>query len=111
MKRLIIAALLILAGAASAAAQVSVGGSIEGTVADQQGGVLPGATVTAQGVDATQVFTTEADGRYRFLRLAPGPYKVTAALQGFSTLVRDEVIVVVGGTVNLPMQLKVAIVA
>ena len=61
------------------------GGSISGTIKDEQGGVLPGVTVTAQGVDATQTFVTEATGEFRFLNLAPGPYKVTAALQGFTT--------------------------
>ena len=43
-----------------------------------------------------------------FLSLAPGMYKVTVALTGFSTIVRDEVEVRVGQTVNLPFNLKVA---
>ena len=54
-------------------------------------------TVTAQGLDATKTFTTETDGLFRFLNLAPGPYKVTAALQGFTTVVRENVIVSVAG--------------
>ena len=57
------------------------GHTISGIVKDEQGGVLPGVIVTVQGVDATQTFVTEAAGEYRFLDLAPGPYKVTTALR------------------------------
>ena len=87
------------------------GGSINGTVKDEQGGVLPGVTVTAQGVDATQTFVTEGTGEYRFLNLAPGPYKITATLPGFTTVVREDVIVAVGRNVELPLSLKIASVA
>src|SRR3954471_23824445 len=97
-----LAAVLIVALAVPAFAQIQ-GGSITGLITDEQGGVLPGVTVTAQGVDATQSFTTEADGRYRFLNLAPGPYKVTAALQGFTTIIRENVVIAVGKSVELPM--------
>jgi hypothetical protein len=43
--------------------------------------------------------------------LAPGPYKITATLPGFATVVREDVIVAVGRNVELPMSLKVAAVA
>jgi Carboxypeptidase regulatory-like domain/TonB-dependent Receptor Plug Domain len=113
MKRVIfVFALLAVAivTTGTAVAQIQ-GGTISGTVRDEQGGVLPGVTVTAQGVDATQTFITEATGEYRFLNLAPGPYKITAALQGFTTMVRDNVIVSVGRNVELPLALKIAAVA
>src|SRR5262249_28666816 len=96
--------------AASAFAQIQ-GGTISGLVKDEQGGVLPGAAVSAQGVDATLTFTTEAGGEYRFLNLAPGPYTVTATLAGFTTVVRENVVVAVGKSVELPMTLKIASVA
>jgi hypothetical protein len=98
---------LAIAFAAPAFAQIQ-GGSITGAVKDEQGGVLPGVTVTAQGVDATLTAVTDATGDYRFLNLAPGTYKVTSALQGFATVVRDQVIVSVGKNVDLPMTLKVS---
>src|SRR5437899_10627716 len=111
MKRVIfVLALLAIATTGTAFAQIQ-GGTVSGTVRDEQGGVLPGVTVTAQGVDATQTFVTEATGEYRFLNLAPGPYRVTATLPAFTTLVRDNVIVSVGKSVELPMQLKIAQVA
>ena len=99
MKRLSVMLALILAAAMPAVAQIQ-GGSISGTIKDEQGGVLPGVTVSAQGVDATQTFVTEANGEFRFLNLAPGPYKVTAVLPGFTTVVRDGVVVSVGKSVK-----------
>ena len=110
MKRLSAMLALILVFAMPAFAQIQ-GGSISGTIKDEQGGVLPGVTVSVQGVDATQTFVTEASGEFRFLNLAPGPYKVTAVLPGFTTVVREGVVVSVGKSVELPMQLKIAQVA
>jgi len=55
MKRLSVVLALMLAFAIPAFAQIQ-GGSISGTIKDEQGGVLPGVTVSAQGVDATQTF-------------------------------------------------------
>jgi len=107
MRRLSFALALVLAFALPARAQIQ-GGIINGTIRDEQGGVLPGVTVTAQGTDATQTFVTEATGEYRFLNLAPGPYVITAALQGFTTVVRENVIVAVGKNVELPLVLKIA---
>ena len=74
MKRMSFMLALLIALAAPALAQIQ-GGSINGTIKDEQGGVLPGVTVTAQGLDATHTFVTEAAGEYRFLNLAPGPYR------------------------------------
>jgi hypothetical protein len=110
MKRRSLIVALLVACATPAFAQIQ-SGSISGSARDEQGGVLPGVVVTAQGVDATQTFVTDANGEYRFLNLAPGPYKITAALQGFTTVVRDNVIVAVGRSVDLPLALKVAAVA
>ena len=110
MKRLSFALALTLAFALPVFAQLQ-GGNITGTIKDEQGGVLPGVLVTLQGVDATQTFTTESTGEFRFLNLAPGRYKLTAALTGFSTRVREDLIVVVGGNVELPITLSVAALA
>src|SRR5262245_45088090 len=107
MKRLFLVTVLSLLSAMPALAQVR-GGSISGAVTDQQGGVLPGASVTAQGVDATLVVTTIGDGTFHFVELAPGPYKVTAGIPGFSTVARDNIIVVVGRNVEVPFTLNVA---
>jgi hypothetical protein len=93
------------AGVASAQLQ---SGNIAGTVTDEQGGVLPGVLVTLTSSDRTASFTTGADGRFRFLALPPGMYTVTANLQGFTTIVRDQIEVRVGQNVDIPMQMRIA---
>ncbi|HSN68914.1 MAG TPA: TonB-dependent receptor, partial [Thermoanaerobaculia bacterium] len=68
-------------------------GSITGTVMDESGGVLPGVTVTAthleRGLARTEV--TDAQGKFRFVQLPLGPYKLEASLSGFETQVRNNV--------------------
>jgi len=100
------AVVLSLLVAAGAAAQTA-GGTIAGRVVDASGLVLPGSTVTLQGVDVTQTFTTTEEGRYRFLDLAPGSYKVTIALEGFATAVRDTIALNPGQTVDLRTTLQI----
>src|SRR6185295_16568217 len=104
MKKHILALLLVLSS--SAAAQTS-NGSLTGLVRDSQGAVIPGATVTAQGSDATFNFTTERDGLFRFLNLEPGTYHVTVELSGFQTGVRD-VIVALGKNADVAFDLKLS---
>jgi Carboxypeptidase regulatory-like domain len=106
MKRLILSCAVLLATAFPAVAQTQ-GGSVSGSVRDEQRAVVPGADVTVQGSDATFHFTTELDGAFRFLNLEPGTYKITATLSGFKSAVRD-VIVAVGRNVDAPMELRVA---
>ena len=101
---LMIASLLL--ASVPALAQVPAG-TITGRVADATGLALPGVTVTVQGTDMTRTFVTDGGGRYRFLDLAPGEYKLTSTLQGFATHVRQRVIVGVGQTVELPVTLAI----
>lgn len=60
------AAALLLMAASVAAAQIG-GGSISGTVTDDQGAVLPGVTVTLAGTDRTATTPTDEAGKFRFL--------------------------------------------
>ncbi len=106
-RKLFVFALLCLALAAPAIAQVQ-SGTISGIVHDEQGGVLPGVTVSLAGPDRSATFVTEADGRFRFLDLPPGVYKVTSDLQGFSRMIHEGITVSVGSNVEIPITLKVA---
>ena len=100
-----IAALVLVVNSAMAQ---TPSGTISGRVLDATGLSLPGVTVTLQGADITQTFTTDGEGHYRFLELAPGTYKVTAALQGFATLVRENVVLDLGKTVNVPVAMQIS---
>lgn len=103
----LVLAAALAAGVGTAAAQVQ-SGNITGTAKDQQGAVLPGVLATLEGGGPVLTANTEADGQFRFLNLPPGTYKLTLALTGFTTVVRDGIAVKVGQTVELPLTLKVA---
>ena len=72
-------------------------GQIEGVVRDEQGGVLPGATLSLRNADSgvTRTVTSESDGRYVFPALLPGRYVLRTELSGFAAQeVRDAVITI-----------------
>src|SRR5437879_6404843 len=71
---------------------------IEGTVIDEQGGVMPGAMVTLRNVEtgAERSVTTEADGKYRFPALQPGTYSLTTSLQGFAAQEIRNIVLTIG---------------
>ena len=94
-KKLGVALASLLLVSLSAVAQTPAG-IITGRVGDATGLALPGVTVTVQGTDISRTFTTDTEGRYRFLELAPGEYKLTSTLQGFTIYVRECVVVGVG---------------
>lgn len=110
MKRLLTAALFALIAVLPAYAQVA-GGSIAGTVMDEQKAVLPGVTVTVKGTDRTLTAVTDEAGKFRFLNQPPGTYSVTVELAGFASVVREGIVVAVGRQVDLPVQLRLASVA
>jgi len=86
MIRGIVAFLFVLSLASLAGAQgQAINGTIEGTVTDESGGVLPGVLVTVTNIDTgdTRSVITNDAGVYRALLLPLGGYRVTAELQGF----------------------------
>src|SRR5262245_50451207 len=66
--------------------------TVTGTVRDMDGGVIPGATVTATRADAEQKTVTNANGKYR-LELKPGTYQLNAVIAGFRRTVANDVVV------------------
>ncbi len=85
-------------------------GAVFGRITDEQCAVLPGTGVALNSLDRMELSTTDTEGRYRFLNILPGSYTVTAVLPGFKTFVRDNIVVVVGQKVEIPITLSVAIV-
>ncbi|MFA5908355.1 MAG: TonB-dependent receptor [Vicinamibacterales bacterium] len=95
------------------AAQVQTG-SILVRVTDEQGAAVPGVAVTLTSpvlVAGTMSGVTDNGGVNRFPSLSPGIYSVKVELQGFRTMIRENVSVQVGATVPLDLSLSVATVA
>ncbi len=101
--------LAFLAIGRPAAAQ-STTGSIQGIVRDNQGGVIPGATVTLRNVEtnATRSLATAADGSYRFLNMPIGNYELTAELSGFSRHLRSGLTLAVNQDAVVDVELRPA---
>ena len=103
----VVAISFIVAGVGVASGQV--GASLGGSVTDESGGILPGATVTLTNTlnGTTQVSVTGAAGEYRAIGLSPAPYTVKAELSGFSAQTRT-VTLTVGANATLDFKLTLA---
>ena len=100
--------LLLLAPPARAQSQAA-NGTIEGTVHDTSGGVLPGVVVTVTNVDngTSRSVVTNTDGLYRARLLPLGRYRVVAELPGFKRFEQTGVQVDVGATAVVTATLEV----
>src|SRR5262245_18245117 len=100
-KHLWLAALLAVATSSFASAQTT--GQIIGTIADLQGAVLPGVTVTATSpqLQGERTAVTDSTGTFRIPTLPPGTYKVKVTLSGFQDLTQENVTVSLDKTATL----------
>jgi hypothetical protein len=91
---------LVVAAPAAFAQSQATNGSIEGTITDASGAVLPGVTVTVTQTEtgAERSAVTNDKGLYRAPLLPIGTYTVKAELQGFKTFQQTAVKVSVGET-------------
>lgn len=89
--------LLFLAagGMTAALAQTPSTGMIAGTVTDQSGAVVPGATIaiTDRATGGTRTVDSDAAGNYNARLLSPGTYSVKIEKAGFRTVQVDDVVV------------------
>jgi outer membrane receptor protein involved in Fe transport len=99
--------MLLLAALLPSFALAQATGAISGVVSDPSGAPLPGATVSVvnNATGQTRVASTSADGFFTVPLLQPGSYRVTASLQGFSTLIHDGIRVTVSETARVNLQL------
>ena len=69
--------------------------TVAGTVADGQGGMLPGVTVTLTSNTQGNVLTavTDTEGRFFFAIVRPDTYTLKATLEGFKALERTNLVV------------------
>src|SRR6266481_6337699 len=109
LKRL--ALLLLLVGlAAPGRAQLSNEGSIEGTVTDSSGAVIPGVALRVANLSTSVTFNTTTNelGLFRFPVLPVGSYELLAERLGFASLIQKNVVVNVGAEINLTLTLLLA---
>ena len=83
-------------------------GRILGTVADQTGGVISGATVTIIDKDRgpAATLTTDAAGEYNAPTLLPGTYTVRVEAAGFKRLERQNVVLEVGKEIRVDLTVQ-----
>jgi hypothetical protein len=101
-------ATVLLVGTSTVVAQ-NTGATLQGTITDEQGAVMPGATIVVANVETgwTRDVVTDERGWYRATALSPGNYEVRVTLQGFATQIRQGLTVTVGqeATVNITLKL------
>src|SRR6266700_3944770 len=83
-------------------------GRILGTVTDQTGGVISGATVSIIDKDrgVARTLTTDDAGEYNAPTLIPGTYTVRAEAKGFKTLERQNVVLEVGKEIRVDLTVQ-----
>src|SRR6478752_5071323 len=99
--------LVILFAPVVASAQTS---AISGTVRDASGGVLPGVTVEVSSpalIEKTRSTVTSGSGTFSIVSLRPGTYSVKFELPGFSTIIREGVVLTSDFTATINADLKV----
>src|SRR5215203_5550152 len=86
-------------------------GAIGGTIADNSGAVLPGATVTLSSprgtIGSNQTSVSDERGGFQFTRLVPGSYSVKAELPGFGAAIQENVVVSADVTARVDLKLEV----
>ncbi len=110
MSRVLYAVLLSLVLASPGFAQSqAINGTIEGTVVDDEGGVVPGVTVTITNLDTgeSRALVTNDDGNYRAPLLSLGRYRVAAELSGFKKFEQSGIQLSAGQTAVVKIQLGV----
>src|SRR5690349_13443910 len=103
----LLALLLLLTAASNIFSQQNLG-SIKGTVTDQLGGLVVGASVIATDSKGNSVTaTTNDDGVYEFHNLLPGHYELTVKASGFATLEEKNVELKTGKALVHDLQLTI----
>ncbi len=105
---LAICACVVLSMSAPSVFSQNVSARLEGLVQDPSGAVIPGVTVavTNEGTNITAESVTNETGRYIFVTLPPGSYKIQAELPSFKRAIRTGVVLQVGDarTVNIILE-------
>ncbi len=100
---------LILACANSAFSQITVA-QLNGSVRDESGAAVKGATLTLRETSTNASYTTTSNdsGFYVIPNLPPGQYELTVTFTGFATLIDKGITLTVGQTATVDVTLRVA---
>lgn len=107
--RVVLGVLIAALAMAPMAVAQSTTGSISGTVVDQEGGTLPGVTITATHEPTGSNYTaiSNESGNFRMLNVRiGGPYTVTASLEGFRSQTASDRNVRLGQGLDLDFTLQ-----
>ena len=102
------AIMLLLPSLASAQA------TIAGVIRDASAAVLPGVNVEVASpalIEKTRTVVSDGTGQYRITNVPPGTYALTFALQGFTTVKREGLVVSGSGVIAANVDLRVGTVA
>ena len=103
--------LAVLALCFSCAAQTSrVAGAVEGSVVDQTGSAVAGATVTLrnQGTSQTRTLSTNPEGSFHAGELPVGQYDLRVESPDFSPYMNNAIVISIGRVVQLTVRLTPA---
>src|ERR1044071_1162644 len=91
------------------AQQTITSATVSGRVIDKEGASLSGAAITATNLDRNQSWTAMSDdqGRYNFLYLPVGNYRLKAEQAGFAPA-SQELTLSIGQSLDLPLRLSTA---
>lgn len=106
----LLSAALLLGMAVSVWAQSeATTGTVRGTLTDTSGGSIPNAKITIKNTETGYTRETQSgdDGYFNFPLLPVGTYEIRVEKQGFSTLVRSDVRVSIGGIAEVELQLQI----
>ncbi len=108
--RIVFAVACLLAFGLPAMAQTVAQGSIQGTVMDPSGAVVPGVELTAVNKSTGVTFnsTSDENGLFRFPVLPVGTYDLKSQKAGFATTTQENIIVSVGSKLDLTLKLPLA---
>src|SRR6266850_1016918 len=109
-RRLVAVALVAWLLAPGGAFAQTTGATLQGTVLDEQGAVLPGASVTIENVETggLRALVTDSRGHYRAAALPPGRYRMRVELASFSVHVREGLTLTIGQEATVDATLKLA---
>src|SRR4051812_11246897 len=96
-------ALLLFVSATSRLAAQEANATVSGAVADEQGQILPGATVSLinESTKTARSAVSDARGDFRFTTLLPGSYTIKVELQGFKTFEKRSTVVSAASTLSV----------